>query len=100
MTVFFLISLLRALCLAAVIKSLGKAMMGRTFKRLLELPYKYFANRSQGELFYRLSSITSVRDMLSSQLSAVLLDLGSLIASSATCSIARSPWGQQLSWSS
>ncbi|MFI5831869.1 peptidase domain-containing ABC transporter [Streptomyces sp. NPDC051578] len=80
MTVFFLISLLRALCLAAVIKSLGKAMMGRTFKRLLELPYKYFANRSQGELFYRLSSITSVRDMLSSQLSAVLLDLGSLIA--------------------
>ncbi|CAM5235725.1 NHLP family bacteriocin export ABC transporter peptidase/permease/ATPase [Streptomyces badius] len=58
------------MALASVIRSLGEAMMGKTFRRLLELPYKYFANRSQGELFYRLSSITSVRDMISSQLSA------------------------------
>ncbi len=80
MTVFFLLSLLRTVALASVIRSLGEAMMGKTFRRLLDLPYKYFANRSQGELFYRLSSITSVRDMISSQLSVVLLDLGSLIA--------------------
>ncbi|WP_156727568.1 peptidase domain-containing ABC transporter [Streptomyces apocyni] len=79
MAVYFVLSLLRTVCLAAVIRGLGEAMMGRTFRKLLDLPYKYFANRSQGELFYRLSSITSVRDMISSQLPAVLLDVGSLI---------------------
>ncbi|MET9829705.1 peptidase domain-containing ABC transporter [Streptomyces sp. NPDC006385] len=80
MAVFFLLSVLRSVCLATVIRSLGEAMMGKTFRKLLDLPYKYFANRSQGELFYRLSSITSVRDMISSQISVVLLDLGSIIA--------------------
>ncbi|MFB6614128.1 peptidase domain-containing ABC transporter [Streptomyces sp. NPDC085524] len=80
MAVFFVLSLLRTVCLAAVIRGLGEAMMGKTFKKLLDLPYKYFANRSQGELFYRLSSIASVRDMISSQVSIVLLDLGSVIA--------------------
>ncbi|MFG2337489.1 peptidase domain-containing ABC transporter [Streptomyces yangpuensis] len=79
MALFFLFSLVRTVCLAAVIRSLGEVMMGRTFKKLLDLPYKYFANRSQGELFYRLSSVASVRDMISSQLPMVLLDVGSLI---------------------
>ncbi|MEU1671786.1 peptidase domain-containing ABC transporter [Streptomyces roseifaciens] len=73
------VSFLRSACLASVIRSLGEVMMGRTFRTLLGLPYKYFANRSQGELMYRLSSIASVRDMLSSQISAVLLDVGSLV---------------------
>ncbi|WP_424889597.1 peptidase domain-containing ABC transporter [Streptomyces sp. XH2] len=73
------IHLLRSFCIASVIRGLGEVMMGRTFSTLLALPYKYFANRSQGELMYRLSSIASVRDLLSSQMSAVLLDLGSLV---------------------
>ncbi|MUL42620.1 peptidase domain-containing ABC transporter [Streptomonospora sp. PA3] len=73
------VSLLRAVSLAAVIRGLGEAMMGSTFTTLLRLPYKFFANRSQGELLYRLSSISSVRDMISNQLPVVLLDLGSLV---------------------
>ncbi|MFE1766796.1 peptidase domain-containing ABC transporter [Streptomyces angustmyceticus] len=79
MVAYFAVSLLRSVCLASVIRSLGELMMGRTFQTLLGLPYKYFANRSQGELMYRLSSIASVRDMISSQVSAVLLDVGSLV---------------------
>ncbi|GGZ23757.1 peptidase domain-containing ABC transporter [Streptomyces avidinii] len=76
---YFAVSMLRSACLASVIRGLGELMMGRTFRTLLGLPYKYFANRSQGELMFRLSSIASVRDMLSSQVSAVLLDVGSLV---------------------
>ncbi|WP_078510423.1 peptidase domain-containing ABC transporter [Streptomyces himastatinicus] len=79
MAAFFVISLIRSLCLAVVIRGLGEIMMGRTFRRLLELPYKYFANRTQGELIYRLSSIAAVRDMISSQVSVVLLDVGSIL---------------------
>ncbi len=79
MAAYLAVSLLRSVCLASVIRSLGELMMGRTFRTLLGLPYKYFASRSQGELMYRLASISSVRDMISSQVSAVLLDVGSLV---------------------
>ncbi|MFD0774137.1 peptidase domain-containing ABC transporter [Streptomonospora algeriensis] len=79
MACYAAVSLLRAVSLAAVIRGLGEAMMGRTFGTLLRLPYKFFANRTQGELLYRLTSIASVRDMISNQLPVVLLDLGSLV---------------------
>ncbi|WBP90635.1 peptidase domain-containing ABC transporter [Kitasatospora cathayae] len=79
MAAYLAVSLVRSVCLSSVIRSLGELMMGRTFRTLLGLPYKYFANRSQGELMYRLSSIAAVRDMISSQVAAVLLDLGSLV---------------------
>ncbi|WP_432932555.1 peptidase domain-containing ABC transporter [Microbispora sp. CA-135349] len=80
MVAYFAVSLVRSLCLAQAIRNLGEVMMGRTFKTLLGLPYKYFSGRSQGELMYRLSSITSVRDLISGEVSTVLLDVGSLIA--------------------
>jgi ABC-type bacteriocin/lantibiotic exporter with double-glycine peptidase domain len=79
MAAFLAVSLLRSVSLAAVIRGLGETMMSRTFGALLRLPFKYFANRSQGELMYRLSSIASVRDMISHQLPGVLLDAGSLL---------------------
>ncbi|WP_017626718.1 peptidase domain-containing ABC transporter [Nocardiopsis chromatogenes] len=78
MALHFAFSALRALCLASVIRRLGEAMMGQTFRKLLSLPYKYFSSRSQGELVYRLSSIAAVRDMISNQVAATLLDIGSL----------------------
>ena len=79
MLVYGIIGMLRTLCLAVVIRSLGTTMMGRVFQSLLNLPYKFFANRSQGELMYRLQSVSTVRDMISSQLPSVLLDIGSLV---------------------
>ncbi|MFI6576753.1 peptidase domain-containing ABC transporter [Nocardiopsis sp. NPDC050513] len=78
LVLYYLISLLRSLFLATVIRRLGEEMMGKAFGKLLTLPYKYFAGRSQGELMYRLASIASVRDMVSGQATAVLLDVGSL----------------------
>ncbi|MEV4297233.1 peptidase domain-containing ABC transporter [Microbispora rosea] len=79
MVAYLAISLTRTVCLSSVIRRLGQEMMGKTFGTLLELPYKYFASRSQGELLYRLSSIAAVRDMISSQVPTVLLDVGSLV---------------------
>jgi ABC-type bacteriocin/lantibiotic exporter with double-glycine peptidase domain len=79
MAAYGIIAMLRTLCLAAVIRSLGTTMMGRVFQALLNLPYKFFASRSQGELLYRLQSVSSVRDMISGQLPSVLLDVGSLV---------------------
>lgn len=76
---YFVISWVRSRILASIIAQLGLTMMSMTFRKLLTLPYSYFANRSQGELMFRMSSITMVRDMISGQLTAVILDAGSLV---------------------
>ncbi|WIE65094.1 peptidase domain-containing ABC transporter [Curtobacterium sp. MCLR17_036] len=77
---YYAVSALRNRVIARIVSGLGSVMMTTTFGRLLELPFKYFANRSSGELMYRLASVTSVRDMISGQLTMVVLDLGTLFA--------------------
>lgn len=72
------ISFLRAVLVSGVVVHLGRTMMSSTFGKLLRLPFKYFAHRSQGELAYRLSSVNQVRDLLSAQVTTVLLDVGTL----------------------
>ncbi|SHJ46970.1 ABC-type bacteriocin/lantibiotic exporter, contains an N-terminal double-glycine peptidase domain [Nocardiopsis flavescens] len=79
LVLYYLVSFLRSVFLASVVRSLGEEMMGKAFGRLLTLPYRYFAGRSQGELMYRLASIASVRDMLSGQAMTVVLDVGGLV---------------------
>jgi len=77
---YYLVSSLRNVLIAKVVSALGSVMMSTTFGTLLRLPYKYFANRSGGELMYRLGSVTAVRDAISGQLTMVVLDLGTLLA--------------------
>lgn len=75
---YLLTAVVRSVIMANVVVHVGRHMMDGTFGKLLRLPYNYFANRSQGELVYRLSSVSYVRDMISAQATTVLLDLGTL----------------------
>ncbi|MFJ8809904.1 peptidase domain-containing ABC transporter [Streptomyces sp. NPDC102490] len=50
------------------------SMMGSFLWHLMSLPYKFFQLRTGGDLLVRVSSMTYVRDAVSSQLLAVLLD--------------------------
>jgi ABC-type bacteriocin/lantibiotic exporter with double-glycine peptidase domain len=50
------------------------SMMGSFLRHLMSLPYKFFQLRTGGDLLVRVSSMTYVRDAVSSQLLAVLLD--------------------------
>jgi ABC-type bacteriocin/lantibiotic exporter with double-glycine peptidase domain len=77
---YYIVSSLRTVLIARVVSALGSVMMSTTFGTLLRLPFKYFANRSGGELMYRLGSVTAVRDAISGQLTMVVLDLGTLLA--------------------
>lgn len=51
------------------------SMMTGFLGHLMSLPYRYFQIRSGGDLIVRVSSTSYVRDLLSSQLLAVVLDL-------------------------
>lgn len=76
---YVLIAAVRSRILAALVATVGSSLMSATFGRLIKLPYTYFATRSQGELMIRLNSVSQIRDMLSNQVTAALLDLGTLV---------------------
>ncbi|GEC07940.1 NHLP family bacteriocin export ABC transporter peptidase/permease/ATPase [Streptomyces spinoverrucosus] len=50
------------------------SMMSSFLRHLMSLPYKFFQLRTGGDLLVRVSSMTYVRDAVSSQLLAVFLD--------------------------
>lgn len=71
-------SYLRASMLIYLQARLDSRMMLDFFEHLLTLPFKFFQQRSSGDLLMRLSSNSVIREMLTSQTLSVLLD-GSLV---------------------
>ncbi|EOS24506.1 hypothetical protein C806_02017 [Lachnospiraceae bacterium 3-1] len=49
------------------------------FSKILMLPYKYFEGRTPGDILFRMSSITSIRDLLSEQLVQTVMQAGALV---------------------
>lgn len=50
-----------------------------TVQKLLELPYKYFEVRSNGDLLFRLNSLQVIRNIMSEQVLQGLLNIGALV---------------------
>ena len=71
-------SYLRASMLIYLQARLDSRMMLDFFEHLLTLPFKFFQQRSSGDLLMRLSSNSVIREMLTSQTLSVFLD-GSLV---------------------
>lgn len=51
-----------------------------TFSKLLRLPYKYFESRSNGDLLFRLSSLSAIRTLLSDQVIKGVLQVISIFS--------------------
>jgi ABC-type bacteriocin/lantibiotic exporter with double-glycine peptidase domain len=77
--VYLVIAMGRVWATAAVSVRIGRAVMEGTFWHLLRLPYQFFSTRAPGELIYRLASVNAVRDVLSRQLVAAVLDAGLML---------------------
>ncbi|MFE5910032.1 peptidase domain-containing ABC transporter [Streptomyces wedmorensis] len=75
---YLLLWMLRTAALAGLIAVTGHHLMSHVFRRLLSLPYKFFATRQPGELLFRLNTVNSVRDLLSSRIAQGVLDVGTL----------------------
>lgn len=65
---------LRGLFLVLLQSRLDVRLMAGFFEHVLSLPYRYFQERSTGDLLQRLSSNVEIRNILSSQILAGLLD--------------------------
>ena len=71
-------ALLRGLILVTLQAKLDVELMAGFFEHVLKLPYRYFQERSTGDLLQRLSSNTEIRTVLSNQTLSALLD-GTLV---------------------
>jgi len=67
-------SLLRSELILWLEKRLDASLMAGVLSHLLALPYRYFQQRSSGDLLVRLSSTSYVRDVLSGRLLTMLID--------------------------
>ncbi|MCT2594779.1 peptidase domain-containing ABC transporter [Streptomyces sp. N2-109] len=76
---YFALQLVRVLVLSSLVALLGQHLMTHTFSKLLSLPYKFFSTRQPGELLFRLNSVNSIRDLLSSRVAQGVLDIGTLV---------------------
>ena len=71
---FYIISVIRTLVVTKVQINMDKNLMEQVFKHLLNLPYKFFQNRSTGELLFRLNSNTYIRQILSEKMISIIID--------------------------
>ena len=58
---------------------LDKTLNYESFKKILELPYKYYELRNKGEIIYNLNMISSIREIFSNQLIKGIIDIGAVI---------------------
>ena len=72
-------SLLRSLTLVYLQAKIDMQMLIGFFEHLLALPYKFFQQRSSGDLLTRMSSNLTIRDMLTGQVLSTLLDGATVI---------------------
>lgn len=56
--------------------NIDKHLTKGTFKKLLNLPYKFFENRSNGDLLFRLNCLSTIRDLISEQIIQGTLQIG------------------------
>jgi ABC-type bacteriocin/lantibiotic exporter with double-glycine peptidase domain len=71
-------SFLRAVMVAEVSVRVGRIAATRIMTHLLSLPLKFFDTRAPSELAYRLSGLAAIRDTLSSQVIAGVLEIGTV----------------------
>lgn len=58
---------------------LSRLLEKDTFKQLLNLPYRFFETRSTGDVLYRISSTSAVKELITGQLMSGIAEVGSLI---------------------
>lgn len=69
----------RVKVVSAVLAAIGEELMTDVFRRMLRLPYRFFSTRQPGELLFRLNSVNTVRDLLTTRVTQGVLDLGTLL---------------------
>lgn len=72
---YFLSNLARTRIITSLQTSFDKDFLSKTIRQLLDLPYSYFVNRNKGELIYRINSNSYIRQILTEQIIAMVINI-------------------------
>ncbi|MFG5564595.1 peptidase domain-containing ABC transporter [Enterococcus faecalis] len=72
---YFVMNIFRIRMITKLQTITDKKLLSKTIIRLLDLPYSYFTNRSNGELIYRINSNIYIRQILIDQVISTVVDL-------------------------
>lgn len=72
---YILVNFIRTRLITLLQTATDKDMLRKTIKKLLDLPYSYFVNRSKGELIYRINSNSYIRQILIDQVISTIVNL-------------------------
>ncbi len=75
LVVYFFSNMARTRIITTLQTSFDKDFLSMTIGQLLDLPYSYFANRSKGELVYRINSNSYIRQILIEQVIGAIIDI-------------------------
>lgn len=76
---YFAVGILKSLRLATLNVLIGYRLEADTYKHLLKLPYKFFEQRPVGDLLFRLSCTSVVKELIAGQIIAGIIDIATLI---------------------
>lgn len=71
---YLLLNFVRSFTIAKLQTNMDKKMMSHFMEHLLHLPYKFFENRSNGDLLFRANSHVYIRQVLSTKLITFFID--------------------------
>lgn len=74
MVLLYILNFFRSFVITKFQTFFDKELMSSLFKHLLHLPYKFFTNRSSGELIFRMNSNVYIRQLLSQRIISIFID--------------------------
>ncbi|WP_243344392.1 peptidase domain-containing ABC transporter [Anaerococcus sp. AGMB09787] len=76
---YYLISVLLNNCAIWLRSSLDKDLNRVSIIKLFKLPYKFYSNRSKGDIIYSLNGLSSIRELFANKIITGILDIGILV---------------------
>ncbi len=72
---YFIINMLKIRIMTNLQTEFDRDFLSKTIRHMLDLPYSYFANRSKGELIYRINSNSYIRQFLTEEIISLAVNI-------------------------
>lgn len=78
--VYYLVILFQGLSILRLRVNIDEGLNVKTIGKLFRLPYKFYSNRSRGDLIYSINSLPNIRELFANRIVTGFLDIGIVIA--------------------
>lgn len=77
---YYLVILFQGLSILRLRVNIDGNLNIKVIEKLLRLPYKFYSNRSRGDLIYSINSLPNIRELFANRIVTGFLDIGIIIA--------------------